>query len=450
MKRMSKLWTIMAVSLSLLAGCGSGTAGGSGAEGGGTAQTEKTESGVKQEAAGGETLTVMMNGTTADPYLALFKGYAESFSKDNEWNATIKVEAYENEQYKTKLTTLMASNAVPDLFFTWELDYLRPFVEGGKVLEITDSVYGDTAWVDTFADGVLEPLTYDEGLYAVPSMKTFCVMYYNKQIFEENGVKIPTTYDEFLTVCETLKSNGVTPMILSATDAWIPAQFIQQISNGIAGMELYDGIVDGTRPWNDPAHVEAAKEVQMMIEKGYFQDGMLGMATEEVQSQFKQGKAAMYFQGAWEVSPILDAETSQIKDVVGAFTLPAKNAANNNISVGSVDMSFAVSKNCKNPEAAVGFIKYLSRPENQEKSLYEQGRLPSAKIEIDETKLTPLVGDIVGLSNDSKGLTPWFDRAFGAGEGVEFNNKCLAIFGGADAQKSFDELQAFSEENAGR
>lgn len=141
--------------------------------------------------------------------------------------------------------------------------------------------------------------------------------------FEENQLSVPTTYEEFLNVCKTLKNNQVTPMILAATDSWIPAQFVQQISNGIAGMDLYDGICDGTRKWNDPAHVEASKEVQSMIDQGYFQEGMLGMTAEEVQSQFKQGKAAMYFQGAWDASTILDVNTSTITDCVGAFTRDA-------------------------------------------------------------------------------------------------------------------------------
>ena len=56
---------------------------------------------------------------------------------DNEYGVTIQFDFYENEQFKTKLTTLMASNAVPDIFFTWELSYLQPFVEGGKVADIT-------------------------------------------------------------------------------------------------------------------------------------------------------------------------------------------------------------------------------------------------------------------------------------------------------------------------
>lgn len=446
---MKKRWisaiTVGMVTLSMLAGCGTNNAAateGTGGKGAGTDALAKTGE--------GPTLTAMCVGSAADAYRESYQEIADEFSKENEWGATVNIEFYENEQYKTKLTTLMASNSVPDIFFTWELDYLKPFVEGQKVASLQEVIDADEEWKNSFADGVLEPLTYDGKLYAVPTQKSICVMFYNKKIFEENNVSVPKTYDEFLKVCDTLKANQVTPMILAATDSWIPAQFVQQISNGIAGMDLYNGIIDGTKKWNDVAHIEAGKEVQSMIDKGYFQDGMLGMTAEEVQSQFKQGKAAMYFQGAWDASTILDKNTSSITDCVGAFTLPAKNSENDNISVGSVDTCFAVAESSENKEIAIEFLKYWTSKKSEEKLLYDMGRLPSLKMDVDETKINPLTAEIMELSNQAKGLTPWWDRAFGAGEGVEFNNQCLAVFGGADAAESFEALQKFADENADR
>ena len=58
--------------------------------------------------------------------------------------------------------------------------------------------------------------------------------------------------------------------------------------------------------------------------------------------------------------------------------------------------------------------------------------------------------DIIDITNESKGMTPWWDRQFGAEEGVEFNNTCVAILGGEDAQDAFDALQEYAEDNADR
>jgi raffinose/stachyose/melibiose transport system substrate-binding protein len=392
-------------------------------------------------------LTAMTVGTATDSNMAEYQAIVDGFNETNEFGVKIKMEFYENEQYKTKLTTLMASNAVPDIFFTWELAYLEPFVNGGKVADITSYLEADADWKNSFAEGTLDLLKYDSKNYAIPTQKTLTVMFYNKELFEASNVEVPKTYDEFLDVCEKLKNNDITPMAMSGTDSWIPAQFLQQISNGIGGLDLFNGIVSGEKKWNDPAHIEAAQEVQKMIDAGYFQDGFIGMGPEESIGMFENGKAGMYFMGAWDASRIAQ---SSVGENVGVFTLPAKNIEYKNISVGSVDTSFAISSESKHIDAAVAFLKYWTSEEREARLLYEIGRMPAGVFEIDESKLDPLFAQIINLSNEQKGLVPWWDRAFGAGEGTEFNNTCVAVSGGVNPQEVFDALQKFAEDNADR
>ncbi len=397
----------------------------------------------------GKAITVMMNGTEADPTTQVYKDLTTDFNETNEYGATATLEMYENEQYKTKLATLMASNTVPDVFFTWELDFLRPYVDGGKVLDITEYVNADTAWKDTFIGGAFEPLTYDGGIYAVPTNSVFLMFYYNKEIFAANNLTVPTTYDEFLTVCDTLKAAGETPLTIACPDAWIPAQIVQQLTNGLGGMDVYNGLLDGSVAWNNQTHIEAGLEAQALIDAGYLQDGFLGMSSEESTKLFKDGKAAMYPQGSWDIATVT-AEDSTITDNVGAFLLPAVETANDGVVVGSIDVSLGIASTSEAPDAAFDYIQMYTSSKYQEIFLYDVGRLPITTLEIDESKLSPLAQEAVSLSETITGLTPWLDRAFGAGEGVEFNNKVQAIFGGEDPTAQFDALQQFSEDNADR
>lgn len=82
--------------------------------------------------------------------------------------------------------------------------------------------------------------------------------------------------------------------------------------------------------------------------------------------------------------------------------------------------------------------------------LYENGRIPADNFDLDTGKLTPLMAEVLTISNEQVGLTPWWDRQFGAGEGVEFNNTCVSVLGGEDAEGAFDGLQQFAEDNADR
>ena len=389
-------------------------------------------------------LKLMLNLIASDKAYPYYMQIVEDYNVNNDLNVEIVPEFYENEQYKTKFVTLMASNNVPDIFFTYELDYLRPFVEAGRVADLTSYFDNDPEWKASFSGGTLETLTYDSKIYAVPTQKTMCEMFYNKGIFKANGVEVPTTFDEFLAVCETLKAAGIIPMAMSGTDAWIPAQMVQQISNGIGGMDLYYGICEGERQWNDPCHIQAGQEMQKMVENGYYQSGFLGMKPEESRQLFLDGKTAMYFMGDWDSVNVYSA----LGEDAGAFILPPINAEYANVTVGSVDTSFAVAENCKYKDEAVDFLKYWTSETVEQNLLYGAGRMFAGAYTFDESKLTPMAARILELSSEQVGLTPWWDRAFGAGEGVEFNNICVAICGGEDVQASFDALQQFAIDNA--
>lgn len=431
----------IAMFLTMTAGCSKKDSGNE------TANEAKSDAKTSENSGGdGPTITMMMNATETDAIVKNYNSIVENFNKDNTFGSTLEISYYENEQYKTKLTTLMASNEVPDIFFTWELDYLKPFVEGGKVLELTDMMAADKDFSDRFQEGVLEPLTYDGSLYAVPSTTTFTPMFYNKEIFEEHSLEVPKTWDEFIQICEVLKAAGITPISIPAPDAWIPAQFVQQLSNGIGGIEVYNGLLDGSEKWNNETFIQAGELVQSLIDADYLQSGFLGMSTEEGQMLFRDGKCAMYFMGSWEVSA-LTADECAIKDVVSAFPMPAFNEKNANIHVGSVDISFGIAADSEYPDAAFDFIKFWTSKESMESLLYEAGRMPCVKLDIDSSKVSPLMLDCIAIADSSVGLTPWFDRAFGAGEGVEFNNTVQSIYGGETPSTAFGNLQRYVEDN---
>ena len=93
-----------------------------------------------------------LNGGTNDVFAEAVQKEIDKFNADNEYNVEIQLECYSNDNYKTKLTTLMASNSQPDIFYTWEAGYLQPFVEGGKVYPVGDIFNEDEEWNSVFPD----------------------------------------------------------------------------------------------------------------------------------------------------------------------------------------------------------------------------------------------------------------------------------------------------------
>ena len=427
MKKFTVCLLIGAMAASMLTGCGS------------NGSDSKADS-------SSETMTIMMNGSDSDAFMEGYRKIVDGFNESNEYGVKVEIQNITNADYKTKLTTMMASDSEPDIIFTWPLGYLENFVNGDKVVSIQKYLDEDEDWKNSFNGGILDPLTYDGEVYAIPTQQSTAIMYYNKAIFDKYGLEVPTTYDEYVQICDTLKENGVTPVALASTadDAWLVSQYIQQLSDGIKGEDLFNSLKDGTGKWNDEGMVEAGKLFQEEVNKGYFEDGFTGVSREEAQLQFANGQTAMYFNGCWEISNLDKKENAAEAENISCFLMPAVNEEYAGVEVGSVDTSYAITKNCKNVDAAVALLKYMTNEESTSSLLYDYGRFPSTNIDIDDSKLTPLCADFVNLLGDAKAQTPWFDRV-DTDLGNEFNNTAIGIANGDDVQEAFDTLQSYAE-----
>ena len=105
-----------------------------------------------------------------------------------------------------------------------------------------------------------------------------------------------------------------------------------------------------------------------------------------------------------------------------------------------------MTKNCKNVDAAVALLKYWTNADNAAMLLYDYGRMPATKFDLDESKLSSLSKDAITCFNEQTALTPWFDR-MNTDLGNEFNNSSIAIANGEDPQATLDNLQKYAEAN---
>ncbi|EED6225832.1 carbohydrate ABC transporter substrate-binding protein, partial [Salmonella enterica subsp. enterica serovar Haifa] len=124
---------------------------------------------------------------------------------------TLKTTGYSDaNQYDAFIKQSFRTDKSPGLF-TWHTgDSLKQLVDEGLVAETTDiwSKAVDEGWV---SEDLRDSYTFDGKQYCVPMNIAYWIMFYNKAAFADNGVEVPTTWDELNTAAETLKSAGVTP-----------------------------------------------------------------------------------------------------------------------------------------------------------------------------------------------------------------------------------------------
>ena len=103
---------------------------------------------------------------------------------------------------------------------------MEDYVNSGKVASLSEALESDEEWMGRFNDGAFDAVTYDNEIYAVPMGQAIIPVYYNKQIFADNEVEIPVTWEEFTAAIQTFKDAGVTPIAMGSQDAWVAGRCV--------------------------------------------------------------------------------------------------------------------------------------------------------------------------------------------------------------------------------
>jgi len=195
---------------------------------------------------------------------------------------------------------------------------------------------------------------------------------YNKQIFREQGIEVPTTYAELTAACEKLKAAGITPFYGTFKDPWTAAQgwFDYTVGGDVDVADFYKTMNElGTEVGPDsPASFqkdfkEPVSRMKQLIDnytnadaasKGYG-DGNLA---------FAKGGSAMYLQGPWAFGEI--AKTNPSLEL-GTFPLPmTENPEDLEVRV-NIDLAAWIPEASKHKDAARKFLSYLFRQDVMDK-----------------------------------------------------------------------------------
>src|SRR4030067_2363733 len=165
----------------------------------------------------------------------------------NQSHSNIRVEwdwaGYET--YFTKLQAALESNEAPDLLYRAGI---RDLGMSNNYLNLTSYMDGpsyddeNVKWKDTFPESIvgvnglywLEGVPQGSGIYGVPNEFIVEGVWYNKDIFDKNGISIPKTYDDFITVCQTLKAADMSP-VLQDNDQGYNANIFIELAGMVAG-----------------------------------------------------------------------------------------------------------------------------------------------------------------------------------------------------------------------
>ena len=159
----------------------------------------------------------------------------------------------------------------------------------------------------------------------MPTQLTTNGMFYNKAIFREVGVEVPTTWDELEAVCDKLLEAGYTPISSNGGSGWGITRWIMMYADRLAGAECHQLAARNLEGWSfrDDVFLKAAQKCQEMYQKGYMGTAYNAMKTTEQYALFCSGEAAMIYTGSWFAVSLMDPSTNPIpQEDIGYFTPP--------------------------------------------------------------------------------------------------------------------------------
>jgi len=278
---------------------------------------------------------------------------AREFEKDHP-GVKIEMEFVGWEELWNKIITSIGAGAAPDVMYIGSR-WIPALADMGAIIPLDEyitpekkAMYYDTVW---------DTVTYKGRIWGVVRAMSTKVFIYNKKLFEENNVKIPTNWDELLEAAKKIYNpdKGIYGIAMCGKKFVSTVTQFQQYLYANGGK-----IVDekGNVVINDEKAVRALEFYKELSK--YAQPGILEWKREDLIKLFETGKVGMY------IDHVHNARRALEKGVdVGFFLIPGGPDSDKPYATVIVTDCISITSQSKNKDLAIEFINYMTSFEKQ-------------------------------------------------------------------------------------
>ncbi len=373
-----------------------------------------------------------------------YKEVIDRFNADYEGQYHVTPITTNLEEYYPALNAKVDAGQTPDLFIVSPGPNLDVYVNPGVAADLTDYLKED-GWIDDFTGGeaAFSQQTYDGKIYAIPLNIAAACVFYNKEMFEDAGAEIPTTYDELLETCQKLQDAGYTPMTISAGTAWCLSMLAGYLCNR-EGVDL-EALKNGDESWVNDKTIAAGNKLVELSQ--YFQETAASDSNDIATANFYDEDAAILLQGSWVIGQ-MNGASDEIEDKCGVFSFPVTDDESRNGVIAKSD-SLAMSSTTEYPEACIALMKYFTDDTAQKYTAEVGGKIPVTNVEYDESvapKQLAYVMDVFGNAGYTFGF--YNESLLSTEAGSTFDDHMVAMYLGKETpEEAFQGVEDFYAEN---
>jgi raffinose/stachyose/melibiose transport system substrate-binding protein len=313
-----------------------------------------------------------------------------------------------------KLKTMIASQSLPDVYYS-KPDQFSVLQENKLIQPITDLLDDDPQFKSKFKDGAFSDFTVDRQIWAIPfQLSSNHVIYYNKKLLKRVGYdSFPTTMEGFIEMGKKLRAAGIVPWVLGNKAGWpAPSCILNTLVYRYCDASWFDSLYHNTgAKFTDACFVNAAKKMKEFVDAGLFNADMNSLTTNDQQSMFNNQQAAMFVEGVWALTPVIQGFSGDLSDVGLAILPPVQGYEKyGNIVAGGAGWGVCLNAQMtdEHKKVAWDFIKKMYNSGYARISA-ANGGFPAMKVDLDSLDVNPLIAEINKM--DVK-MAPIFDVQF--------------------------------------
>lgn len=397
---------------------------------------------VAAPALGATTINVL-RAETVDPEKAIYAKIEAEYEALHP-DIDVKFEYLANEAYKQKLTTLLQSNARPDIFYSWGGGVLEDQAHAGFLRDITDMV--KDKWTAEYSEAGVGAFTVDGKIVGAPVSADDVVIWANRGLAEKAGIDLDAikTWDDFLASVEKAKAADIIPIMAGGKDKWPLHFYYGYLALRLAGEDGFRAAIndEGDGFASEP-FVKAGEEFLRLVALDPFQPGLMDTTAEQAYGRFGDGEAVFEMMGGWGLA--MYEQYSQSGEGVAEENLetlrfPAVPGGNGKPTdtFGGIN-GWVVTSSAS--DEAVDFLAFLNSPEKQAEEAAAGLYIPTAK-SVADVFVNRFYKETAEALAQSTYHQIFLDQALGADVGATFNDLSADLAQGViTAEEAAEQLK---------
>lgn len=253
---------------------------------------------------GKTTITLSMQNPdvkTADPATwAIIKAFEKANS-----DIHVEVSGQAVAEHLQSLSIAAQSDTLPDVFWVYKAT-AEDMLANGRLMDLKPTL-DELGITDRLPGSTVSNFTADGKIFGVPYQGLLTGLWVNKKILADNGLQVPTTFDDLVNVAKTLKSKDIVTISDGANQSSFSVWSFLVWLDRFGFEDKIDKILDGSESYDNPDFVRMYQHIAELRDAGAFASNVSTQTYQQAVDQYLKGKAAMLDAGVWAASAIQDS-----------------------------------------------------------------------------------------------------------------------------------------------